>query len=186
MYGCSKDCLILIPFGLPQISCFTLSLKCFSSDSDNCPEVRVGPLLQFPYQPRASPVLLTLLFLPLVPSSYWVFVVLYILFCWSGPLVCSQLPFCMHFCVWRCIPDASMREMCSTSSCTILLSPTSESCSNSPCWLAMLDLSVHNGKSSPLFPSQLLHPEKHRSFQVMFFLRYMPRSEIAGIYGSSI
>jgi hypothetical protein len=32
MYGCSKDCLILIPFRLPLISCFTLSLKCFSSD----------------------------------------------------------------------------------------------------------------------------------------------------------
>ena len=28
-----KDCLILIPFRLPQISCFTLSFKCFSSDS---------------------------------------------------------------------------------------------------------------------------------------------------------
>ena len=37
MYGCSKDCLTLIPFRLPQISCSTLSLKCFSSDSDNCP-----------------------------------------------------------------------------------------------------------------------------------------------------
>ena len=34
-------------------------------------------------------------------------VVLYILFCWSGPPVCSQLLFCMHFCVWRCIPDVS-------------------------------------------------------------------------------
>ena len=34
VYGCSKDCLILIPFRLlPQISYFTLSLKCFSSDS---------------------------------------------------------------------------------------------------------------------------------------------------------
>ena len=33
-YGCSKDGLIFIPFRLPQISCFTLSLKCFSSDSD--------------------------------------------------------------------------------------------------------------------------------------------------------
>ena len=39
MYGCGKDCLLLIPFRLPQISCFTLSLKCFSSDSDNCPNV---------------------------------------------------------------------------------------------------------------------------------------------------
>ena len=30
-------------------------------------------------------------------------VVLYILFCWSGSPVCSQLVFCMHVCVWRCI-----------------------------------------------------------------------------------
>ena len=69
MYGCSKDC---IPFRLPQISCFTLSLKCFSSDSDNCPNVGIGPLLQFPDLPRAGPVLLTLLFFSLVPWSYWV------------------------------------------------------------------------------------------------------------------
>ena len=33
MYGCGEDCLILIPFRLPQMSCFTHSLKCFSSDS---------------------------------------------------------------------------------------------------------------------------------------------------------
>ena len=39
MYGCSKDSLILIPFRPPQISCFTLILKCFSFDSDNCPKV---------------------------------------------------------------------------------------------------------------------------------------------------
>ena len=67
MYGCGKDC--LIQFRLSQISCFTLSLKCFSSDSDNCPDVRIGPLLQSPHLPRAGPVLLTLLFFPLVPSS---------------------------------------------------------------------------------------------------------------------
>ena len=72
MYGCSKDCLVLIPFRLPQISCFPLSLKCFSSDSDNCPDVGIGPLLQFPYLPRADPVLLTLLLFSLVPSSYQV------------------------------------------------------------------------------------------------------------------
>ena len=69
MYDCCKDCLILIPFRLSQISCFTLSLKCFSSDSDNCPDVGIRPLLQFPYPPRAGPVLLTLLFSPRVPSS---------------------------------------------------------------------------------------------------------------------
>ena len=39
MYGYSKDCLILILVRLPQISRFTLRLKCFSSDSDNCPNV---------------------------------------------------------------------------------------------------------------------------------------------------
>ena len=61
---------ILIPFRPPEISCFTLSLKCFSSDSDNRPDVGIRPLLQFPHQPRAGPVLLTLLFLPLVPTSY--------------------------------------------------------------------------------------------------------------------
>ena len=33
--------------------------------------------------------------------------ILYILFHWSGTPVCSQLVFCMHFCVWRCIPDVS-------------------------------------------------------------------------------
>ena len=70
IYGCGKDCLILVPFRLPQISCFTLCLGCFSSDSDNCPAVGIGPLLQFPHLPRAGPVPVTLLFFPLVPSSY--------------------------------------------------------------------------------------------------------------------
>ena len=72
MYGCSKDCLILIPLKLPQISCFTLSLKCFSSDSGNFSDMGIRPLLQFPHQLRAGPVPLTLLFFPLVPSSYQV------------------------------------------------------------------------------------------------------------------
>ena len=64
MYGCRKDCLILIPFRLPQISCFTFSFKCFSSDSDNCLDVGIWPLLQFPDLLRAGPFLLTLLFFP--------------------------------------------------------------------------------------------------------------------------
>ena len=70
MHGCSKDCLILIPVRLPQISCFTLSLKYFSSDSDNFPTVGIETLLQFPHPPRVGPVLLILLFFPIVPSSY--------------------------------------------------------------------------------------------------------------------
>ena len=70
MYSCDKYCLILIPFRLLQISCFTLSRTCFSSDSDNCPHVGIGLLLQFPHPPRTGQVLLTLLFFPLVLSSY--------------------------------------------------------------------------------------------------------------------
>ena len=72
MHGCGKDCLSLIPFRLPQINCFTLSLKCFSSDSDPCRDVGIRALLQFPNPPRTDPVLLKLLFFPLVPSSYQV------------------------------------------------------------------------------------------------------------------
>ena len=67
MYDCGKDCLILIPFRLPPISCFILSLKCFSSDSDKCLDVGIGPLLQFPRPPGVVPVLPILLFFP--PSS---------------------------------------------------------------------------------------------------------------------
>ena len=59
-----KDCLIFIPFTLPQINCFIHSLKCFSSDSDSCLGVGYGPLLQFPHPPGAGPVLLTLLLSP--------------------------------------------------------------------------------------------------------------------------
>ena len=65
--GCSRDCLILIPFRLPQISSSILRLKYFSSNSDNCPDVGIGPQLQFPYLPRffSSP-----LFFSLVLASY--------------------------------------------------------------------------------------------------------------------
>ena len=107
MYGCGKDCLILIPFRLLQMSCFTLSLKYFS-DSGNCPTVGIGPLLQFPHPLRLGPVLLTFLFSPwfLYPTEFCVG--LYIFSRWSGTPVCSQLVFCIHFCVWRCIPDVSV------------------------------------------------------------------------------
>ena len=61
-------CMILIPFRLSQISCFTLSLKRFSSVPKNSLDVGIRPLLQFLYRPRAGLVLLTPLF-PLLPSS---------------------------------------------------------------------------------------------------------------------
>ena len=63
-------CVILIQFRLPQIICFTFSLKCFSSDPNNCPIVGTGPLLQLPHPLRSGAVLLTLPFCPLLLSSY--------------------------------------------------------------------------------------------------------------------
>ena len=99
VYSCGKDCLILIPFRLPQSSCFTLSIKCFSSDSDSCPNVGIGPALQFPHLPRTGPVLLTLVFFPQFLPHTEFCVVLCVLFHWSGTSVCFQLVFCMHFCL---------------------------------------------------------------------------------------
>ena len=66
--------------------------------------------LQFPHPLRAGPVLLTLCFPPLSLHSTKFCVVLYVLFCWSGTPVHSQMVFCMHFCVWRCIPDVSVER----------------------------------------------------------------------------
>ena len=43
MHGYGKDCLILVPFRVPQISHFPFCLKSFSSDSDSCPDVGIGP-----------------------------------------------------------------------------------------------------------------------------------------------
>ena len=86
------------------------SLKCFFSDSDSCPNVGIGPLLLFSHQLRAGPVLLRLLFFPLVPSSYGALCGSCILFHWSGTPFDSEMMFCKHFCVWRCIPDVSMKR----------------------------------------------------------------------------
>ena len=99
MCGCCKDYPLLIPFRLPRISCFTLSLKCSSSDSDNCPAVGIRPLLHFPHPLRVGPILLIPLFFPLVPCPTEFCVVPCILFRCSGPPVHSQLEFCMQFCV---------------------------------------------------------------------------------------
>ena len=61
---------ILTPFRLPQINCFTFSLKCFSSEQNSCLDIGNGPLLQLPHLLRADPVTLALLFSPLPPLSY--------------------------------------------------------------------------------------------------------------------
>ena len=77
LHSLSRVCMdvaktVWFSYRLPQVSFFTFSLKYFSSDSDNCPSVEIRHLLQFPHPPKAGPVLLTLLFPPLVASSYQV------------------------------------------------------------------------------------------------------------------
>ena len=85
---------MLIPFRLPQVSCFTFSLKCFSSDSDHCSDVGIGPLLQFPHPPRAGAVLLTLVFLPssfILLSFTWFYILFY-----AGQVLLSTLSWFLH------------------------------------------------------------------------------------------
>ena len=92
---------------LPQIIYFTLSLKCFSSDSDNFPNVGIEPLLQFPHKLRAGPVLLILLFFPLVHSSHRVLgrsIYSFLLVRHSCLLSAGVL---YAFLCLSCIPDAS-------------------------------------------------------------------------------
>ena len=114
--------------GLQQIGCFNLSLRSFPSNSDSCPNVGMGLLLQFPNPRRAGPVLLTLLFPPLVPLSYWVL-------CgsiYSFPLVKyslhSQLVLSMRFVSVGVFLMYPWRERYSTSSfsSTILFSSSTE------------------------------------------------------------
>ena len=126
---CSKDCLILILFMLPQISCFTLGLKCFSSDSDNCPNVEMDPLFQFPHLLRAGPVLLTLLFPAPCPATSLVlrsFVWFYIFFS-PGQVLLSTFRWCSAYTsmsegVFLMYPWREMYPM-STYSFAILFSP---------------------------------------------------------------
>ena len=83
------------------------ALNVSSSDSDNCPSVGIGSLLQFPHLPRAGLVLLTPVF-PLFPSSYRVLHG----FIHSFPLVrysCLLSAGVPHALLcWQYIPDVSM------------------------------------------------------------------------------
>ena len=115
--GYSKShALVTIPPPPPsQISCFTLSLKCFSSvpwtvsSPSKGAHVGTRPLLQSPHLPRAGLVLLTLFSSHFLhPTEFCV--VLYILLRWPGAPACSQLAFCNISCVWRCLPDVSLER----------------------------------------------------------------------------
>ena len=125
--------MIFTPFRLPQISCFTVSLKCFSSDSDNCPDLEIGSLPQFPHLPRAGPVLLTLLFFPVVPSSYRVLcgsIYSFLLVRYSSLLSAGVLHALL---CQRCILMYLWREMHSTST-------HSSSTSAAPCCCSVAKL----------------------------------------------
>jgi hypothetical protein len=100
MYGCGKDCLILIPFRLPQTNCFTLSLKYISSDSDTCPSMgirktpaSVPPPAKGRCSPTNTPVFLSSSFV--LPSFAW----LYIFFS-AGQVLLSALSWSSS-CTWR-------------------------------------------------------------------------------------
>ena len=57
-------------FGCHGLAASLSALKCFSSDTDNCPNVGIRSLLQFPHPSRAGPILITFQFFPIVPMSY--------------------------------------------------------------------------------------------------------------------
>ena len=113
MYSCGKDCLILMPFRLPQISWFSLSLKCFFCDSDSawCGDWNPASV---PTCLRADLILLTLLFFLLVPLSYWILhgsIYYFPLVRYSCPLSEGVLPvlLCLKVYSWyiyeeRCTP----------------------------------------------------------------------------------
>ena len=93
MRGCGKDYLILIPFRLPRISCFTLSLKCFSSDSRQLPQCgdRTSASLPPPAEGRSGPTN-TPAFPPsffILPSFAWFY-----MFFSSGEVLLSTLSWC--------------------------------------------------------------------------------------------
>ena len=85
--------LILIPFRLPQISCSTLSLKYFSSDSDNCPTNGIGHKLQFPHPPEGGP---SPTYTPIYPPGSFIllsFAWFYIFFS-TGQVLLSAVSWC--------------------------------------------------------------------------------------------
>ena len=105
------------------LSALTVSLL-----TDNCPDVGIGPLLHFLHLPRAGPVLLKLLFFPLVLFILLSFAWVYIFFS-AGQVLLSTFSWCSAFtfvsegvflmCSWR--ETYSM----STYSSTILFFPIS-------------------------------------------------------------
>ena len=104
MYGCSKDCLILIPFRLPQISCFTLSFvspltQTIALCGDRTP-ASVPPPAEGRSSPNNTPVF------PLVPLSYRVLHGSI----YSCPLIRYFCPLSAGVLQHFCIPDVSVER----------------------------------------------------------------------------
>ena len=123
--NCCKDCLILIPFRLSQVSYFTFGLKCFSSHLDSCSHAGIRHLLQFSHPPRACPVLVTHLFFPLSSFTLQSFAWFYILLS-VGQVLLSSHSWCSAstsvskgvflMCPWREIYSTFIKnsDSCST------------------------------------------------------------------------
>ena len=89
------------------------SLRCFPFVPTDCPDRGISPLLPLSYLLGTGSIVLTLLlFFPslLCPAQFCVD--LYIPFQWSGTPASSKLVLCKIFCIWRCVPDASVKKRC--------------------------------------------------------------------------
>ena len=71
MYGCGKDCLILVPFRRPQISCFIISLTQLPQCGDRTPASVPCPPAEGRYSPANTPVFPPSSFV--LPSFAWVY-----------------------------------------------------------------------------------------------------------------
>ena len=131
----------VIPFRLSQISCLTLQqpqmLHLYPKQMPQCGDLTPAsppPTVQIQSYSLSSSLSS---FLCLAKFC----VVLYTLFWWSSPLVRSQMVFCKIFCVWRCIPDASM-ERDVLHICLLLCHLRSPNC----CFLTHIQVSQETGK----------------------------------------
>ena len=109
MYGCGRTIWFSFHLGCHRsaVSLSALNVSSLAQTSD--PMWGLDPCFSFPTCQGQVQSYWHSSFTPF-PSPTKFCMVLYIIFLWSGTPVHSQLVFCMHFCVWRCIPDVSMER----------------------------------------------------------------------------
>ena len=115
MYVCSKDWLILFHLGChrSEVPLSALNVSPLTQTTAPMCGDRIPASVFQPTKGRSSPTNTLVSITPpptqfLHPTEFSV--VLYILFHRSGTPIHPQLVSCMHFCVWRCIPDVSMER----------------------------------------------------------------------------